>query len=131
MPACWRRCPAIRLAASSSSTPSPARRAPRPAANRRGCTRATRAREHCGARRCGSCDMAAILELRALRKHFRHNWTMRRLVALEHLDLAVQEGEIFGLIGPNGAGKTTVFKVVLGLLHASGGTVLFSRGTRS
>jgi ABC-2 type transport system ATP-binding protein len=69
--------------------------------------------------------MAAILELRALRKHFRHNWTLRRLVALEHLDLAVQEGEIFGLIGPNGAGKTTTFKVVLGLLHASGGTVLF------
>jgi ABC-2 type transport system ATP-binding protein len=69
--------------------------------------------------------MAALLEIRALTKHFRHNWTMRRLLALDSLDLSVQHGEIFGLIGPNGAGKTTTFKVVLGLLHASRGTVLF------
>jgi len=69
--------------------------------------------------------MNSILEIRGLTKHFRHNWTMRRMVALEGLDLSVRSGEIFGLIGPNGAGKTTTFKVVLGLLHASGGTVLF------
>ncbi|HUW09774.1 MAG TPA: ATP-binding cassette domain-containing protein, partial [Anaerolineae bacterium] len=29
------------------------------------------------------------------------------LTAVDHLDLAVQEGEIFGFLGPNGAGKTT------------------------
>jgi ABC-2 type transport system ATP-binding protein len=69
--------------------------------------------------------MTSILDIRGLTKHFRHNWTMRRMVALEGLDLSVQCGEILGLIGPNGAGKTTTFKVVLGLLHASGGTVLF------
>jgi ABC-2 type transport system ATP-binding protein len=69
--------------------------------------------------------MSAILELRDLRKHFRHPWTMRQFVALEGLDLTVPAGEVFGLIGPNGAGKTTTFKVVLGLLRATSGTVRF------
>jgi ABC-2 type transport system ATP-binding protein len=69
--------------------------------------------------------MTSILDIRGLTKYFRHNWTMRRMVALEGLDLSVHSGEILGLIGPNGAGKTTTFKVVLGLLQASGGTVLF------
>jgi ABC-2 type transport system ATP-binding protein len=69
--------------------------------------------------------MSTILEIRALTKHFRHNWTMRRFVALDGLELGVHEGEIFGLIGPNGAGKTTTFKVVLGLLRATAGSVRF------
>jgi ABC-2 type transport system ATP-binding protein len=69
--------------------------------------------------------MTAILEARSLSKYFRHNWTMRRMVALDGLDLMVRQGEIFGLIGPNGAGKTTTFKVVLGLLRPNGGTVCF------
>jgi ABC-2 type transport system ATP-binding protein len=69
--------------------------------------------------------MTPMLEIHSLTKHFRHNWTMRRFVALDGLDLDVRHGEIFGLIGPNGAGKTTTFKVVLGLLRASGGTVRF------
>ena len=69
--------------------------------------------------------MTAILEMHGLTKHFRHNWTMRRFVALDGLDLAVPEGEIFGLIGPNGAGKTTTLKIVLGLLRPSSGTVRF------
>jgi len=66
-----------------------------------------------------------ILDVRSLTKHFRHNWTMRRLVALDRLDLGIRQGEILGLIGPNGAGKTTTFKVVLGLLRPTSGSVLF------
>src|SRR5262249_9231938 len=73
----------------------------------------------------GSVIMAPILELHGLTKHFRHNWTMRRFVALDRLELQVADGELLGLIGPNGAGKTTTFKVIIGLLHASGGAVLF------
>lgn len=69
--------------------------------------------------------MPAILELQGLTKHFRSNWTMRRFVALDGLELAVPAGEVLGLIGPNGAGKTTTFKLVLGLLRPTRGTVLF------
>lgn len=69
--------------------------------------------------------MTPVLELRALSKHFRDHWTMRRIRALEGLDLDLRAGEILGLIGPNGAGKTTTFKVVLGLLRPSSGTVRF------
>jgi ABC-2 type transport system ATP-binding protein len=50
---------------------------------------------------------------------------MRRFCVLHELDLSVREGEIFGLIGPNGAGKTTTFKLILGLLRPSSGTVEF------
>jgi ABC-2 type transport system ATP-binding protein len=69
--------------------------------------------------------MSALLEAKSLKKFFRHNWTMRRFCVLHELDLSVSEGEIFGLIGPNGAGKTTTFKLILGLLRPSSGTVVF------
>jgi ABC-2 type transport system ATP-binding protein len=42
--------------------------------------------------------------------------------ALDGLDLAVQTGEVHGFLGPNGAGKTTTIRILLGLLHADGGT---------
>ena len=37
------------------------------------------------------------------------------LVALDHLSLNIQEGEIFGLLGPNGSGKTTAINCLLAL----------------
>jgi ABC-2 type transport system ATP-binding protein len=69
--------------------------------------------------------MDAILDIQGLVKDFRHHWTMRRFRVLHGLDLAVREGEIFGLVGPNGAGKTTTFKLLFGLLRPSGGTIRF------
>jgi branched-chain amino acid transport system ATP-binding protein len=48
------------------------------------------------------------------------------LVALDHVDFAVAEGEIVGLIGPNGSGKTTLFNVVTGIYEASDGRVSFA-----
>jgi ABC-2 type transport system ATP-binding protein len=42
-------------------------------------------------------------------------------LALAGLDLAVEEGEIFGLVGPNGAGKTTTLRILATLLTASAG----------
>ena len=44
------------------------------------------------------------------------------LVAVDHLDLEVHAGEIFGLLGQNGAGKTTTILMLLGLTEASEGT---------
>src|SRR5688572_8381953 len=43
------------------------------------------------------------------------------LVAVDHLDLDVHAGEIFGLLGQNGAGKTTTILMLLGLTEPSGG----------
>lgn len=44
------------------------------------------------------------------------------LVAVDHVNLQVAEGEIFGLLGPNGAGKTTMVRMLCGLLTISEGT---------
>jgi ABC-2 type transport system ATP-binding protein len=41
---------------------------------------------------------------------------------IEHVDLQVNEGEIFGFIGPNGAGKSTTIRVLLNLIFPSGGS---------
>lgn len=45
------------------------------------------------------------------------------LVALDHLNLTIQEGEIFGLLGPNGSGKTTAISCMLSLLKYDKGTI--------
>ena len=45
------------------------------------------------------------------------------LVALDHLNLEIEEGEIFGLLGPNGSGKTTAISCMLALLKYERGTV--------
>ena len=39
------------------------------------------------------------------------------LVALDHLNLEIQEGEIFGLLGPNGSGKTTAINCLLAVSY--------------
>ncbi|MCA3177469.1 MAG: ABC transporter ATP-binding protein [Burkholderiaceae bacterium] len=43
--------------------------------------------------------------------------------ALDDVDLAIRQGEIFALLGPNGAGKTTLISIVCGIVRASGGSV--------
>lgn len=47
----------------------------------------------------------------------------QNLVALDHLNLEIQEGEIFGLLGPNGSGKTTAINCLLSLLKYDKGTI--------
>jgi ABC-2 type transport system ATP-binding protein len=46
--------------------------------------------------------------------------------ALNHLDLKIREGEIFGLLGPNGAGKTTTISILCNQLKATGGDVVIN-----
>lgn len=45
------------------------------------------------------------------------------LVALDHLDLKIAEGEVFGLLGPNGSGKTTAISCLLALLRYDEGEI--------
>ncbi|MCJ7456007.1 ABC transporter ATP-binding protein [Candidatus Bathyarchaeota archaeon] len=44
------------------------------------------------------------------------------LVALDHMDLSVKAGEIFGFLGPNGAGKTTTVRILCGLMVPTSGS---------
>ena len=45
------------------------------------------------------------------------------LIALDHLNLDIKEGEIFGLLGPNGSGKSTAIGCMLALLKYDKGTI--------
>jgi branched-chain amino acid transport system ATP-binding protein len=47
------------------------------------------------------------------------------IVALDHVDLCVDRGELVALIGPNGAGKTTLFNCLSGVFRPDGGNVMF------
>ncbi|MCQ2538479.1 MAG: ABC transporter ATP-binding protein [Lachnospiraceae bacterium] len=47
----------------------------------------------------------------------------KELVALDHFNLTIEEGEVFGLLGPNGSGKTTTINCLLSLLAFDKGTV--------
>ncbi len=56
----------------------------------------------------------SVIEARGLRKSY------STTVALDGVDLRVEEGRILGLIGPNGAGKTTALNAILGLVRYQG-----------
>ena len=43
--------------------------------------------------------------------------------AVRGIDLAIEEGECFGVLGPNGAGKTTTIEILEGLLEPTAGDV--------
>ncbi len=47
------------------------------------------------------------------------------LTAVNELDMAVKQGEIYGLIGPNGAGKTTIFNLLTGVYCPTSGEIFF------
>lgn len=51
------------------------------------------------------------------------------LVAVDHVDVEVNEGEIVGLIGPNGSGKTTLFNCITGAYKPDGGDI-YLRGEK-
>ncbi|MGA7487671.1 MAG: ATP-binding cassette domain-containing protein, partial [Xanthobacteraceae bacterium] len=48
------------------------------------------------------------------------------LIAVDDVDLTVEQGEIRAVIGPNGAGKSTVFNLITSVLKPSAGSVAFA-----
>lgn len=44
-------------------------------------------------------------------------------MSVDHLSLSVPHGAVYGFLGPNGAGKTTTLKMLLGLVHPTGGSI--------
>src|SRR5271169_2701396 len=60
--------------------------------------------------------MEPIIETRGLTRRFGD------LTAVDHLDLSVTRGEIFGLVGPDGAGKTTTLRMLCGLMDPTEGS---------
>ncbi len=61
--------------------------------------------------------MSEILSVKGLVKRY------KELIAIDHLDLSVKEGEIFGLLGPNGSGKSTTINCILALLEYDKGEI--------
>ncbi len=61
--------------------------------------------------------MGTVVKIENLVKRY------KELVALDHLSLEIEEGEVFGLLGPNGSGKTTTINCLLSLLSYDKGTV--------
>jgi ABC-2 type transport system ATP-binding protein len=62
--------------------------------------------------------MTPAIQTRALTKRY------GATLALDHLDLQVAEGEVYGFLGPNGAGKTTTIRLLLGIHRPTDGEVL-------
>lgn len=61
--------------------------------------------------------MKPVIETHALCKSYHGR------PVVDHLNLAVPEGCVYGFLGPNGAGKSTTMKMLLGLVHPTGGSV--------
>jgi ABC-2 type transport system ATP-binding protein len=60
-------------------------------------------------------DRPVVLATHGLTKRF------GKLLAVDHLDLAVCRGDVFGFLGPNGAGKTTTIRMIFGLIFPTSG----------
>ena len=58
-----------------------------------------------------------VIEMTNLTHRYGH------MLALDHLNLQIERGEIYGFVGPNGAGKTTTLRILAGLLEPTSGEV--------
>jgi ABC-2 type transport system ATP-binding protein len=64
-----------------------------------------------------------VIKCAGLTKLFKDFWLRNRVTAVDHIDIEVYRGEVFGLLGPNGSGKSTTIKMILGLLNPTSGRI--------
>lgn len=65
-----------------------------------------------------------IIEIKNLTKYYPSPYKRgEKFIAVDHISLDIQEGEVFGILGPNGAGKTTSLEMIEGLKEINEGTV--------
>lgn len=67
--------------------------------------------------------MAEVIETHDLTKVYESSFGGQDVLALNKVNLAIEQGEIYGYLGPNGSGKTTTIKMLLGLIFPSSGTI--------
>jgi ABC-2 type transport system ATP-binding protein len=60
-------------------------------------------------------NVTFAIDVKGLTKRF------GKKTVVDHIDIAVPEGEVWGFLGPNGSGKTTTIRMLCGLLHADDG----------
>jgi len=65
----------------------------------------------------------ALLSIEGVRKDFLARG--KRVLAVEKVDLTIEEGEFVTVVGPSGCGKSTLLNLCVGLLRASSGQILF------
>ncbi|HKK39099.1 MAG TPA: ATP-binding cassette domain-containing protein [Cryomorphaceae bacterium] len=68
--------------------------------------------------------MTSVLTISGLTKKF------GRLTAVDHLELDVPKGSVFGILGPNGSGKTTTLGMILGVINPSSGSFSWFEGEK-
>ena len=66
----------------------------------------------------------SLLSIEGVRKEYQARG--KRVVALESVDLDIREGEFVTIVGPSGCGKSTLLNLIVGLLRASGGRIVFN-----
>ena len=70
----------------------------------------------------GAMDKPAI-EIRDLVKSFPQAGSRERLIAVDHLSMTINRGEVVAFLGPNGAGKSTTVDMLLGMTRPDSGKV--------
>ena len=68
--------------------------------------------------------MGSIIDIVNLTKIYKLKGKKSEIIALNNINLSIQEGEVIGLLGPNGAGKTTLIQILASLLQPTSGQVI-------